>query len=441
MRTVQNYTCAGSRSCRRSQERRGATVVLVAVCLVAIVGVVALAIDGGVLLDKRRSVQAAADAAALAAATDLWDNFATNDGLDPNGTGKACALLTATANGFNNDGVASAVTVNIPPASGIASGKADYAEIIIQANQKRWFSAIFGSGTVPVQARAVACGNPSNVGVYILDPTDDDCFAVDGNLNVSNGGVVNVNSSASGAGQIAGTGNLTCGGINVVGNVNNAGTITYTSGGSLKAGAAAVADPYASIPEPSPSGTNYGNKTYNSDATISPGMYSSITIGPNATVTMQPGIYYLGTEKSPGSGLNFPAPPKGQTTAGTLQGSGVMIYNYSGDSISPQPSGSLNLSAPTSGPYRGIVLYQPRTSNQQIHIESTANITLSGALYAQNGFFDLRPDGSTTTFSIGTYVGYKIEACEGNDQKSKSNGNVVVIPGAGVPTLRPKLVE
>ena len=407
---------------------------LVAVCLMAIVAVVALAIDGGVLFDKRRSVQAAADAAALAAATDLWDNFAANQGLDPKGTGKACALSTAAANGFNNDGTTSTVTVNIPPSSGFASSKADYVEVIIQANQNRSFSAIFGSGTVPVQARAVACGNPGNVGVYILDPTDSDCFAVDGNLNVTDSGVVNVDSSSSGAGQIADTGNLICGGINVVGGVNNAGNICYTGGGKLNTGATSVPDPLASVPEPSPTGTDYGDKTYNTDTTISPGIYHNITIGPNATVTMSPGIYYLQ------GGLKFQAPPPNQP-GGTLQGSGVMIYNTSGDHLTPQPAGILNLSAPTSGPYRGIVLYQPRTDNAQIHIESTSNVTLEGALYAKTGFFDFRPDGAATTFTIGTYVGYKIEACEGNDQKSKSNGQVNVIPGAGVPTLRPILVE
>ncbi|HQU45125.1 MAG: hypothetical protein B7Z73_13830 [Planctomycetia bacterium 21-64-5] len=118
-----------------------------------------------------------------------------------------------------------------------------------------------------------------------------------------------------------------------------------------------------------------------------------------------------------------------------------MIYNSSGDHISPQPAGAMWLTAPTSGTYRGIVLYEPRASTNQIHIESTQDVILFGAVYSQNGFFDFRPDGSNTLFFVGTYVGYKIEACEGNDLKSKSNGYLYVWPGAGPPTQRPRLVE
>jgi len=50
------------------RRRRGIVLVLVAVCLAVILAFVAIAIDGGNLLEQRRQVQATADAAALAAA-------------------------------------------------------------------------------------------------------------------------------------------------------------------------------------------------------------------------------------------------------------------------------------------------------------------------------------------------------------------------------------
>ena len=415
--------------------RRGAATVLVALSLVAVIGVVALAVDAGMLFDTRRSVQAAADAAAMAAAVDIFDNFGTNLGLDPNGTGNASALATAKANGFSNDGVSSIVTVNIPPSSGIASGTTAYAEVIVQANQKRGFSYIFGSVAVPVQARAVACGNPGSVGIYILEPSDSDCFAVDGYLKVLNDGVVNVNSSATGAGQIADTATLITGGINLVGTLkNNGGSITYTGGGSLHQGAASVADPLANVPDPTESGTNYGDVTYTVDQTIQPGIYHNMTINWGVDVIMSPGIYYIN------GGIHFQGPPAGKP-GGTLSGSEVMIYNNSGDHLDFQQAGPISLSPPTSGAYRGIVLFQPRSSNQQIHIESKNNVTLLGTLYAKNGFFDLRPDGSGTVFTLGTYVANNIEACEGNDLTHNSNGQIHVNPGAGVSTLRPLMVE
>lgn len=420
---------------RQRRLRRGATAVLVAVSLVGVISVVALAIDAGMLFDTRRSVQAAADAAALSAADDLFNNYSKHMGLDPSGSGKASALSTAKSNGFSNDGVQSVVTVHIPPSSGIAAGKPGYAEVIVRANQQRGFSRIAGSGTLAVQCRAVACGSPGNVGVYILEPVKSDCLAIDGYMKILNDGVINVNSSATGAGQIANRAHLTCGGINVVGTLQNkGGVITYTGGGSLRQGAASVADPLANVPDPIPSGANHGNLTCSGTMTIQPGVYNHLIINKNARVTMAPGVYYLGTANSPGLGITI-------QTGGTLTGAGVMISNNSGDRLNFRQAGPINLSPPTSGPYRGIICFEPRASNLQIHIESRHNVTMTGTFYAQKGSFNLRPDGASTVFTIGTYVANNIEACQGDNQKSLSNGQIIINPADGAPTRRPSVVE
>src|SRR4051794_16844998 len=84
--------------------RRAMVVVAVAVSLMAILGVVALSLDGGMLMDKRRQANCAADAAALAAADDMyarwWQSSYALRGLDSTGTAKAAALATASANGY-----------------------------------------------------------------------------------------------------------------------------------------------------------------------------------------------------------------------------------------------------------------------------------------------------------------------------------------------------
>lgn len=56
------------------QNRRGATIPIVAVCLVMLIGCAAIAIDVGMLLDSRAEAQRAADAAALAGASALLDH-------------------------------------------------------------------------------------------------------------------------------------------------------------------------------------------------------------------------------------------------------------------------------------------------------------------------------------------------------------------------------
>ena len=65
--------------------RRGSTTILVAVTLSVLLAVLAIAIDGGVLLSDRRQAQRATDSAALAAAVDLFTNWNTNAGADTGG--------------------------------------------------------------------------------------------------------------------------------------------------------------------------------------------------------------------------------------------------------------------------------------------------------------------------------------------------------------------
>src|SRR5260370_4494413 len=101
------------------EPRQGKVVVLVALALIPLIGFVALAVDGGLLLSDQRKTQRAADSAALAAATDLYSKWRTNSGVDPSAgyPAKQSALTTAAANGFSNDTVNSTVTVHIPPTS------------------------------------------------------------------------------------------------------------------------------------------------------------------------------------------------------------------------------------------------------------------------------------------------------------------------------------
>jgi len=124
--------------------RRGMVTAQVALSLSALMAMLAVVADGGLLLVERRHAQATADAAALAAAA------------------SASAMGVASANGYTNDGTTSTVTVNIPPLSGnftvakIGAAANGYAEVIVTWNQQRFFSGIFGSGAIPVSARAVA---------------------------------------------------------------------------------------------------------------------------------------------------------------------------------------------------------------------------------------------------------------------------------------------
>src|SRR5688572_31161134 len=95
---------------RGGTRRKGTVVVVAAISLTALLAFVALSIDGGLLVDKRRQVQSASDAAALAAANDLYANWWKTSsvhgpdfkGKDPAGTAKAAAKAAAKASGYEH---------------------------------------------------------------------------------------------------------------------------------------------------------------------------------------------------------------------------------------------------------------------------------------------------------------------------------------------------
>src|SRR5688572_19259875 len=141
-----------SHSCKTQPKRRGVTVVFVALSLIVILGVAAISFDGGGMLSERRHAQSVADAAAMAAASDLFKYYWTNQGTDPNDSAKDSALKVARENGYNDDGITNKVFVNMPPSSGDYMHKNGYVEVIVEYYFKRSFSNIFSSGPIPIRA-------------------------------------------------------------------------------------------------------------------------------------------------------------------------------------------------------------------------------------------------------------------------------------------------
>jgi hypothetical protein len=391
---------------RTSGPRRGSIAVFVAIGLVALLGVLALSLDGGTLFARRRSAQAAADAAALAAACDLYNNYWTNNGTDPSGTGLASALSTAQADGYDNDGKTNTVTVNIPPASGPYTGLAGYVEVVIQYNEQRAFSNIFASGAIPVRARAVALGSPvaANVGILVLDPTGKGSLSAQGGgASTVTGTPVVVNSTNATAAIAGGGGSLSAqkfiigGGYTTTGNGSFEGPI-YTNHQGM-------ADPLIDLPVPDPTTmTTQSNRStqYTSGNTyLQPGVYKGgISVSGTGSLTLAPGIYYMD-----GGGFSF-------TGQGSLSGSGVMIYNAPGNGnsggISVSGQGSMVLSAPTSGVYKGVTFFQDRNSGVTGNVQGTGGQTsITGTFYFAGALLNVSGNGGVANLGS-QYISYDL---------------------------------
>ena len=108
----------------------------VAICLPVLMAVVALSLDTGMIYDRQRHSQAAADAAALAAAADLFNTYTdgdyNNNGTDPHQVARDHARAIAAANGYPDDKVTAEVDVGTPVHRQFAGANADptFAELM-----------------------------------------------------------------------------------------------------------------------------------------------------------------------------------------------------------------------------------------------------------------------------------------------------------------------
>ena len=388
--------------------RTGTVVVVVAIALVVILAFVALSLDGGILLDKRRQAQCTSDAAALAAAGDMYSNWWANKGTDPTGTAKAAAKAAAAANGYADGVDGCTVTVNIPPLSGPFRGQAAHAEVVIAHAQPQYFSRLFGSDTVAYGARAVSRGRRGGINnaIICLDPTGKGALNAGGGGSITvTGAPIQVNSNSYSAMIANGNGFLTADRFLVTGSPG----YTTPGGGSfvgpIVPNSDPIPDPLANLPYPDPTALTVQsrNKTSlsgNKTTTLKPGIYQGGVSITGGTVNLDPGIYYMD-----GGGFSL----GGQ---GSLSGSGVLIFNApqsNSDTISISGGGNCVLSPMTTGPYQGLLLFQTRTSTAPVSVSGSAFATfnITGAFYAASAVLNVTGNGSQQT--IGSqYISYDL---------------------------------
>jgi type II secretory pathway pseudopilin PulG len=389
--------------------RRGTVVVLVAILLVVLLGILAIALDGGVLLDDRRRLQGVADAAAQAAANELFRNYPTitsssSSAADPGGTAAAAALASAAENGYPNGGAVN-VTVNIPPTSGPFTGQRGMAEVILTYQQPRFFSRIWGSTDLTVSARAVGRGlwKESKIGILVLDPTQQNSLDASGTGGVTvTGGasvIVDSNDPASAA-RVTGGGGISAPDFEITGGANG------PLNGVVHTGQQPQPDPLRNLPVPAvpPDGTmtvvnlGQGNKQY----TLTPGRYNNLPNFSAGDVVIlkqasagNGGIYYLDGGGLKSTGATIIMDP--------LTTGGVMLYNHPSSSSSNQQiqitgnaSGTVSLSPLTSGPYAGILLWEDRTSTVPLSISGNGTFNLLGTFYAANAQLQIQGNGNAT---------------------------------------------
>src|SRR5262249_16196689 len=151
---------------------------------------------------------------------------------------------------------------------------------------------------------------------------------------------------------------------------------------------------YLPVPPKPPDGTmtksnKSGNKTYY----LTPGRFTSLpNFGNGDTVMLQQGgIYYIdGGGLTSTNGASIIMDPN--TT------SGVMIYNAPNGIQTSQSinisGGIVNLSPLTSGPYKGLLFWQDRTSPVPLSFQGQGGFTIHGTFYAANAQLSVTGQGT-----------------------------------------------
>jgi Flp pilus assembly protein TadG len=349
---------------RFARDQSGSYLIIGALMMPVLIGFVGLGTDYGLWVYTHQSAQSATDSAAVSAATD----------------GKA-ADLTVQANavtasyGFANGVNGTTVTVNQPPKSGSHTTVVNAVEVIVTQQKAPLFSAVFISKPLTISARSVAIPNVGTGCVIALDSTASGAITVQGSsqINLQNCNLYDNSNNAS-ALTVGGTASVAALSVGVVGGIS--GTNSIAASGGIKTGVWPAADPYAAVSFPPFYGCDQHNLKINSSVTLSPGVYcGGMSVNAGAVVTLNPGIYYMDQGSLSVAGN------------ATINGVGVTIVftgnNNNWATASIGSNANINLTAPTTGPTAGLVIFGDRNMPVGTPFKMTGGDTQSfgGAIY------------------------------------------------------------
>ncbi len=382
----------------RPKRERGFTIVAFSLMILVSIGFTGLAVDAGYLQLEKRKAQIAADAAAMGALREM----------EKGNTDLATAGLTDSAyNGFTNGQNSTTVTIANPPTNGVYTGRTTAVQATVSRVVPTYFMRAMGQNSVTISATAVAetSTTAGSIGgcIFAMNPTASGAFTITGNVTIATACSAVVKSTSSSAFSMVGNSTFSLSNGAEVGVVG-----TGTSGWSLSGGAQIINastnkaespvniqtfnDPLAGVAVPTPTGLTIQSS-------------NSKTVNPNATVTLNPGIYCggmdlkgtvtfnTGTYILAGGGLTIDAQAVVNDT-----GTGEMFYNTSSNSQAWGCSGSsgagsftfnggasinlIGLTVPDGVGSVGVLFFDDRSTSGLSHkINGNSTSTFDGALY------------------------------------------------------------
>ena len=427
------------------KDKRGNALVVATAFLPVLVGSAGLATDTIQWALWKRELQRAADSAAIAG---VYDRV-SNDG----NTGQVGAAVNKDL-GFNQQTglalLASYPKVTFP---GDDANGTNQVRVQLAVKKKLAFSGMFMTAVPVIQATATAAAVQSAMEVCMMGlekRATKSGIIIAGNAGVSSDCSLFSNSPSTNQ-SIDKNGNpsVTAPGMGAVGAIQKSDSWNVDTYSPYSP---EIDDPFADL-NPSPSemkcaGKSQGNKWVDSALTESTDLanevdsngnkancYSSLSVGANQTLTLPPGTYYInGGDVFIQGSLNCTSCTIVLTNSSNASDAKIGTFKVNS-------TATVNMSAPTTGTYKGIAIYQDRRAKDSASannlINGNSSSVINGTLYFPNQ--ELIYNGTGNTVAVCTMFVAKRLIFSGNSGTTNKFKKASECAGYGLPVVSTQL--
>lgn len=438
-------TGAGGNVAIKYHKAEEGTILIAFVLIIPVLmGAIGMGVDVGTWLSSQRNLQTAADAAALAGAHEIANGRSESQA-------ETSALAAAQANGYTG--------AALVPVFGTDSSGNVTVTVNLSETAPLYFTNQLLTTPITISTSAMAGLQPGGSGPYCaltLSKTASDSVLMNGSLTVDtpNCGIA-VNSDAATAWLMNGSLSVNVGAVNLVGGYSTNGSVTFDHT-SLTTDGSAVADPYASLDPPSGLATCTSNPcggdvecactaaqqsagcaviNGSGSHTMLPGTYcGGQSINGSWTITMDPGTYIMDGGSFSNNGSSTINGTGGVTII--MTNSGGASYGTYG-SFDVNGSGAVNLTAPTTGDYAGIAVFQDRnapTNSVPDTINGSAGVNITGAIYVPSETLTYNGSESGTPSDCTQLIANEL-VMNGSSNFGNSCSDVGTKPIGAIPTV------
>ncbi|APO76830.1 hypothetical protein AM571_CH04053 [Rhizobium etli 8C-3] len=400
---------------RLIRDEGGNFTILTAAAIVPLLGAASIAIDFVNARFEADKLQEALDSATLAAVRLYGEGYSEAEATQLANEMFFGNYQTA---GIVNEANDAMTPAEEPPSLQIAYSMAGQ-QVFATANYAVDYDPVFLTRlSFPISRRSSTAYQAGNEAcILALSPTADRAFEVTGSSKVDTSNcAITANSHSNEAIYVGGSGSLKTECLYTPGKVAASPYKIDLECDKPYEGTAAALDPFRFKTMPK-AGTLAKN---NASGELEPGTYKGLQVKGN--VTLQPGDYIIN-----GGKLSF-------GSQSVVTGEGVTFFLLNGAEIDIHGGSTVNVTAPTSGPWAGFVFVADRDNTASAVINGNSNSNISGIIYMPAAEEIQYSGNGTTSGDCVRIIGQKI-TMTGNSTfklecKSELANNEINNPGA-----------